>query len=259
MKDHKAWVKNTFDRASPGYGEKGCSFFDYFGMKLVEFAALSIGEKILDVATGKGAVLLPAAKRVGPRGSAIGVDLSSKMIEEGAKKNSFPWVELQQMDAENLLFPDHSFDVVFCAFALFFFPHVIMALSEFKRVLKIGGRLAVTTFGRKASLDLWISEKVKEYGITKKLSTMDIDNASTLQTLLNDAGFIHIEIHEESKLFWHENAEEWWNSLWTHGIRSRLELLSPQDLEKLKKEALLYAGGGRVSEERCVIYAVAKV
>ena len=49
------------------------------------------------------------------------------------------------MDAEKLEFPDNSFDFVFCGFALFFFPSILKAVSEFKRVLKPGGRLVVST------------------------------------------------------------------------------------------------------------------
>lgn len=256
--DHKTWVRNVFDGASSGYGEKGCSFFDYFGEKLVTLATPSAGDKILDVATGKGAALFPAARRVGPQGKAVGIDLSAKMIEEAAKKAPFPWIELHQMDAESLSFPDSSFDVVFCAFALFFFPDVARALSEYKRVLRPQGRLAVSTFRGKAELDLWISERVKEFGINSRLGVAALDSADALRKQLADAGFTDIEIHEESKIFWHETAEQWWNSLWTHGIRARLEQLSLKDLECLKEEALVYAGSGRVAEERRALYAIAR-
>jgi len=259
MQDHKEWVKNVFDRASPSYGEKGCCFFESFGERLVHFAQLKRGDKILDVATGKGAVLFPAAKIVGPEGRAVGIDLSDKMIEEAQKKAPFSWIEFQQMDAEHLAFSDHSFDGVFCAFALFFFPHLAQALSEFKRVLKPGGRLAVSTFARRSSLDRWVVEKVGELGVTSGLNTIILDSDQALRQPLTDGGFTQIEIHEEFDVFWHDNAEEWWDSLWTHGLRSRLEQLSPKDLEGLKKEALGRTGPGRVSEERHTLFCRARI
>lgn len=258
MTEHKNWVKDIFDRASSGYGEKGCSFFDYFGERLVAIAKPAKGAQILDVATGKGAVLFPAARSVGPHGSAVGIDLSSRMIHEAAKKVPYPWTQLHQMDAEDLLFPNQSFDIVFCAFALFFFPHLAQALSECKRVLKSYGSLAVSTFSQQASLDLWIAERVKEYGITAKLSTNLLDRLPALQKHLSAAGFTDIEIKEESKVFWHESAEAWWDSLWTHGIRSKLEKLTPNQLEELKKDALRQAGKDRISEERHVLYVIAR-
>ena len=180
------------------------------------------------------------------------------MIEELSKKTTLSWIELHQMDAEQLVFPDHSFDVVFCAFALFFFSDLDKALAELRRVLKIQGRLALSVFGKKTGLDQWVSEKVIQYGITSKLSLASLDNTTALRKCLEGAGFTRIEIQEESKIFWHNSAEEWWDSLWTHGIRFRLEQLQPQDLASLKKEALLKAGSGKVSEERSVFYAIAR-
>ena len=64
--EHKKRVTDIFDRAALEYGEKGCAFFDYFGERLVQLAHPAAGDHILDVATGKGAVLIPAAKAVGP-------------------------------------------------------------------------------------------------------------------------------------------------------------------------------------------------
>ncbi|MBS0649224.1 MAG: methyltransferase domain-containing protein [Verrucomicrobia bacterium] len=213
MQDHKEWVKKVFDRASASYGEKGCCFFEYFGTRLVELAKLARDDQILDVATGKGAVLFPAAQVVGPQGKALGIDISSQMIEDAQAKAPYPWIELQQMDAEHLLLPDHSFDVVFCAFALFFFPSAPQALSEFKRVLKPGGRLAVSTFSQRAVLDRWIVEKMGELGMTSGVNTISIDAEKPFMELLVPAGFSSIEFHRESKVFYHENAEQWWSSL----------------------------------------------
>lgn len=256
--DRKEWVKNVFDRASADYGEKGCSFFEYFGQRLVTLANLAEGDKVLDVATGKGAVLFPAAKIVGPQGLAVGIDLSDKMIQEARKKAPFPWIDFRQMDAEHLLFPDHFFDTVFCAFALYFFCDIPQALSEFKRVLKPGGRVAVSTFRQRAALDRWVVEKTSEFGVTSGLNSISLDSDPVLEQHLASAGFTQIELYEEPKVFWHENGEEWWNSLWTHGLRSRLEQLSPENLGSLKKEALMKAGSGRVSEERHALFCIAR-
>jgi O-methyltransferase/aklanonic acid methyltransferase len=88
MMKHKELVRDVFDRASPEYGTRGCSFFDYFGERLAKLATPNAGEKILDIATGKGAVLFPAAKAVGPYGAAIGIDLSQRMIKRGSKESS---------------------------------------------------------------------------------------------------------------------------------------------------------------------------
>ena len=53
---------------------------------------------------------------------------------------------MQVMDAEHLDFPDASFDRVLCGFGIMFFPNQMRALGEFRRVMKSGGRLAVSTW-----------------------------------------------------------------------------------------------------------------
>lgn len=238
MEKHKQWVRDIFDRAAPGYGEKACTYFDYFGQKLVDQVPLAKGNRILDAATGKGAVLLPAFAKIGPLGKAVGIDLSLKMIEEAKKRAPSPAIELLQMDAERLDFPSEEFDAVFCAFALFFFPSVETALLEFKRVLKPAGTAAMTLWGKRPPMETWLIERAKELGAVRSLRPGKLDTPEALKESLEKAGFVRIEIREESKTFWHESPETWWTSLWSHGFRSFLEQLSPENLAKLKEEAL---------------------
>lgn len=256
--DPKKYIQNTFDQAATSYGEKGCSFFSYFGERLVALSGLAKGERVLDIATGKGAVLMPAARAVGARGSAKGIDISARMIQEAKKRIALPWVELLQMDAEQLLFPDGSFDVVFCGFALFFFPRVAQALLECRRVLKPGGRLAVSIWGQKPFLDAWVAERAEQLGARRRLSTAPLNHPEILEQLLLSANFSQIAIQEEKKTFDFSNGEEWFGSLWTHGTRALLDQLSPQNLALLKQEALLEAGAAPVSQERQVFYGFCK-
>src|SRR5271157_5768618 len=111
---HTIKVMELFDKTASVFGEKGCSYFGYFGERLVEHADIGKNDQVLDVATGKGAALLAAARLLGPGGSATGVDISRQMLNE-LRKKAPPQVKLFQMDAENLDFPSHSFDVVLCA------------------------------------------------------------------------------------------------------------------------------------------------
>lgn len=172
MKDHKQWVSEIFDRTAFEYGKKSSSFFSYFGQRLVEHASILPDQHVLDVATGKGAVLFPLAEAVGPSGKVVGIDISEQMIRETSKEvleRNIPWIELQCMDAERLDFSDNYFDFVFCGFALFFLPSIPTALSEFKRVLKSGGILVVSTWGEDSKLDTLINEEIKKYCNTNSL------------------------------------------------------------------------------------------
>lgn len=232
---HQDRVKDLFDRVAIDFGEKGCGHFDYFGDQLVSHAELKGQEKILDVATGKAAVLRSISHRY-PKCSLIGVDISENMLAE-AKKRLPSSVLLRQMTAEHLDFENNTFDVVFCAFALYFFPDLSAALSEFKRVLKKGGRIAISSFGNPRSLTHWIQVRAKELGNAKSLRIHRLNTVDSIQTLLQENGFQNIQIHVESKINSFATPQAWWDSLYTHGVRAVLEQLSPDLLAKLREEA----------------------
>lgn len=236
MELHKKWVQEVFDRASPAYGEDENRFFGHFGKRLVDFAKIDSGTRILDVATGKGAVLIPAAQIVGSSGKIVGVDLSQGMLNELANRVSLPWVELQQMDAEALDFPDQSFDVLFCSFAIFFFSNIGKALSEFKRVLKPGGKLAMSIWGKRSPLNLWVIQRAKELGAIRTLRTHTLETGEALHQILQ-SDFPSVRVVEEKLDFAYKTRESWWNSLWAHGSRGMLEQLSEENLAQLKAES----------------------
>src|SRR5262249_48963717 len=139
--DMKQTMAGTFDRAAATYDQVGPRFFAHFGRGLVAAADPPPGASVLDVATGRGACLFPAAKRVGPAGRVAGIDLAEGMVAETAaqiERMHLAQAEVRRMDAEHLDFPDVTFDVVLCGFALFFFADLAGTLGEFWRVLKPG-------------------------------------------------------------------------------------------------------------------------
>src|SRR3954453_10543312 len=77
----KQKIAGIFDRASETYEQTGVDYFGPLGRLLVGAARLSSGERVLDVGSGRGAVLLPAAEAVGPGGFVDGVDLAPGMVE----------------------------------------------------------------------------------------------------------------------------------------------------------------------------------
>ena len=113
---------------------------------LVEFAAVQSEESVLDVGCGTGVVAITAARR-GARVS--GLDLTPELLEharaneEIARTGKIEWSE---GDAESLPYPDASFDVVLSQFGHMFAPRPDVAISEMRRVLKPGGRIAFATW-----------------------------------------------------------------------------------------------------------------
>lgn len=115
---------------------------------LVDAARLIPGERVLDVACGTGVVARLAAKRVGPAGRVVGVDVNPGMIAVARSPSptndaSIEWLERSALD---LQLENASFDVVLCQQGLQFFPDKEVALQEMRRVLDRGGRLALSVW-----------------------------------------------------------------------------------------------------------------
>lgn len=108
-------------------------------------------EHILDVACGTGALTRSVAKSVGLTGRVVGLDLSPDMLAvartitpAGLQVSPIEWHE---GNVSTLPFENETFDIVFCAFGLMFFPDQIAALKEMRRVLKPDGRMALSVWG----------------------------------------------------------------------------------------------------------------
>src|SRR5690348_6260576 len=82
--DRKRYIAAAYGRLAPDYDRIGPRLYSYFGRCLVEFAPILPGTEVLDVAAGRGAVLFPAAERVGERGRVIGIDLTEAMVQHTA-------------------------------------------------------------------------------------------------------------------------------------------------------------------------------
>jgi len=264
MGDHKKWVSEIFDKAAPGYGKKSSAFFSYFGKRLVEQVQIPSNAQILDVATGRGADLFPVAEALGFSGKVVGIDISTQMLKETSQEvleRNINSITLLHMDAEQLNFSNDSFDFVFCGFALFFFPSITTALAEFKRVLKPGGTLVVSTWGDDSELDSWVNEEIRKLSNTKSLAVTPLWTEAGLYQILADASFKKIQVIEETKIFLHATPEDWWNSLWNHGTRAKFEQLSSMQIENLhmkaiKKAMSLHKGEG-IIEPLQVFYGIA--
>jgi ubiquinone/menaquinone biosynthesis C-methylase UbiE len=113
---------------------------------LVRFAGVRAGQKALDVATGTGVVAVTAA-RLGA--NTTGLDLTPELLEQ-ARRNAaiaeLKDIEWMEGDAENLPFPDASFDAVLSQFGHMFAPRPEVAVKEMLRVLKPGGTIAFATW-----------------------------------------------------------------------------------------------------------------
>ena len=233
----KEILREVFDRAAEGYGH--IRYFPIFGQWLVDMARIPAGAHILDVACGRGAVLWPAAEKTGPGGRVVGVDLSEGMVREvnaEIHKRGLKHAEAHAMDAEHLDFPDGTFDYVLCGFSLQFFPHLAQALLEFRRVLKPGGRVVVTTWGDEDSRWDWWGELRDKYGAVVKLGSQSLDKPDEIERWFDQAGFADIDIFTRDMDMIFADEAEWWNMQWSISGRAGLEKLDAATLKNFQAE-----------------------
>jgi ubiquinone/menaquinone biosynthesis C-methylase UbiE len=82
--DAKRRLAALYSSVASRYAELGPPLFAHAGQRLVEIAGVSPGHRVLDVATGRGAVLFPSADKVGRDGQATGIDLAEGMVQRTA-------------------------------------------------------------------------------------------------------------------------------------------------------------------------------
>ncbi|NUP07457.1 MAG: arsenite methyltransferase [Polyangiaceae bacterium] len=165
-------------------------------------AALKPGETVVDLGAGGGFDCLLAAKQVGPAGRVIGVDMTADMVSkarENAGKVGATNVEFRLGEIEHLPLSDRSVDVILSNCVVNLSPDKAAVYREALRVLRPGGRLAISDVVQTASLPA---------GLEKDLSALTgcVSGAATVaehEQLLRAAGFedIRIVVSEASRAF----------------------------------------------------------
>ena len=136
-------------KAAPKEGWKHFAPLEAFttqpAARLVRFAGVRSGQRVLDVACGTGVVAITAALK-GAKVS--GLDLTPELLERARENAKIGGIDIdwREGDAEQLPFADGEFDVVLSQFGHMFAPRPDVAVSEMLRVLKPGGTIAFSTW-----------------------------------------------------------------------------------------------------------------
>jgi arsenite methyltransferase len=169
-------------------------------------AQLNAGERVLDLGSGGGIDVLLSAKRVGPRGKAYGLDMTDDMLalaRENQRKAGVQNVEFLKGEIENIPLPENSVDVVISNCVINLSGDKDRVLREAFRVLRPGGRFAVSDVVVRGPVPADIRKNV-ELWVGCVAGAMD---ESDYRAKLGAAGFAEIEI-EPTRVYTIEDARQ---------------------------------------------------
>jgi SAM-dependent methyltransferase len=192
--------------------------------RLVEVVSPQPGERVLELAAGLGEAGMLAAELVAPLGGVIVSDQAEAMLE-GARARSIALglsnVEFQVLNAEWIDLPLASVDVVLCRWGYMLMADPAAALAETRRVLRPGGRLALAVWDSLAE-NPWALEPAQELSARGLTPAPDptaeptpgpfaLGAAWRVQDLLEQAGFVEIDVEELELTRRHPDFEDLWD------------------------------------------------
>ncbi len=181
----------------------------------VDLAGVRAGQRVLDLASGTGDLVVRYSGLVGPEGLVVMSDINAAMLGVGrdrmADKGVTGNLEFAQVNAETIPFPDDAFDLVSIAFGLRNVTDKAKALAEMRRVIRPGGRALVLEFSHPNDKVLQKGYDAYSFGFLPLMGRLVANDAEsyrylaesirmhpdqrTLQGMMEDAGFERVDFH----------------------------------------------------------------
>jgi ubiquinone/menaquinone biosynthesis C-methylase UbiE len=262
-----ARAEAVFNAASDYFDDPALSFWNRFGQQTIERISLRPGDRVLDVCCGTGASAIPAAVSVGSTGRVLAIDVAESLLELGRKKSQQQGlgnIEFRYGDFENLGLPDESFDAIVCVFGIFFVPDMLSAVRELWRMVRPGGKLAITSWGKKvfepANGMFWDAIAIERPDLYKQFTPWDrISTPTALKALLEEGNASQVEVFAESCTHELSTPEDWWTMILGGGIRGTIDQLNPTLREKIRQANLGFLRDRKIHAlEVDVLYAKAQ-
>lgn len=235
--DYKEQVRDFFD----GRTNYDNDFIYRRAIPLVKLAQLQPGQQVLDLATGTGIVAIASAQIIGNEGKVVGVDISPGMLSQAQRKieaAGLENIELVEADAEEINFPEQSFDAILCTSSLVWFANIPGVLHNCYHWLKKGGILGFSCYSQTSFLTAVLVRVCAKQDISLPNWNEPLGNPQKCHDLLQGAGFrdIYIEIEQFGNYLSLDKAKDWWRGdrTWINPRGNPLLSRSPEQLQVLK-------------------------
>lgn len=240
MSGSGASVGELFDAVAGGYDHAGTEYFAPMGRRLVDLSGVTVADRVLDVGTGRGAVLVPAAAAVGPNGSVLGVDLSRRMALMTA-------ADLRRLEAPvraAVVVGDAArppvagpFDAVLGGMVAQFLPAPERALRSWAALVRPGGRLVLSWWAgedpRYAHLGGIVARHVPTDQRQPAPRPFSGDVVAT-DALVAANGWTDVATVVERQRVVFADRTAWWRWSWSHGQRRQWQAVT--DFRALERE-----------------------
>lgn len=198
-----AWQVGVWDRISQVYWSEIDRRFAPVVDSLLARADLQVGERVLDIGTGSGAVAAKAAVAVGPSGDVVGIDISPEMLALAGRRADQGPVRFQVREgsADSIPCADRSCDVVLSSLVLMYVVDRPSAAREIARVLRPGGRLVASVWAGPDACDIVLFQQTAgQFAPPPPVTGVGPGAMADPQPFLEELGRAGIEAHVETEV-----------------------------------------------------------
>jgi ubiquinone/menaquinone biosynthesis C-methylase UbiE len=209
--------------AAPGRAVSSSAYDRYLGRwsrlsvpDLLAAARVARACRVLDVASGTGEAASLALPIVGTAGFVVGADISLEMAASARARLDDPLYWPVNADGQALPFKDAAFDAVICQLGLQFFPDPAAGLSEFRRVVRAGGTVAVCVNATSDRLPMWgnLADAMDRFLTDEQRNVLamswSLADPRRLEGLFNHAGFQDIRVEQIRREGSVSSFEDYW-------------------------------------------------